>query len=161
MIISCENCSKKFEIDDNLIPSTGRLLQCGSCSHKWHYKPKQEQKFIKVINEKDFEKNQDFQNKNEIINDTVEISIKKNQSILEENLKNNTEKSKNSEDQINLKKISYFNYLLVMIISFVSILIILDTFNYQLVKFFPKLNFYLDSFYETLRDISLFFKDLI
>ena len=62
MIISCENCSKKFEIDDNLIPSTGRLLQCGSCSHKWHYKPKQEQKFIKEINEKDFEKNQDFQN---------------------------------------------------------------------------------------------------
>ena len=42
MIISCENCNKKFELDDHLIPNEGRLLECGSCSHKWHYKPIQE-----------------------------------------------------------------------------------------------------------------------
>ena len=39
MIISCEKCSKKFEISDNLIPDQGRLLQCGSCSYQWHYVP--------------------------------------------------------------------------------------------------------------------------
>ncbi len=37
MIISCHKCNKKFEIADKLIPDTGRLLQCGSCLHKWHY----------------------------------------------------------------------------------------------------------------------------
>ena len=37
MIISCENCGKKFEVSDDLIPENGRFLQCGSCSHKWHY----------------------------------------------------------------------------------------------------------------------------
>ena len=38
MIISCEKCNKKFNIQDNLIPNEGRLLQCGSCNHKWFYK---------------------------------------------------------------------------------------------------------------------------
>ena len=39
MIIQCENCNKKFEIQDNLIPEEGRLLECGSCTHQWHYTP--------------------------------------------------------------------------------------------------------------------------
>ena len=38
MIITCEQCHKKFEIESNLIPKKGRLLQCSSCSHKWFYK---------------------------------------------------------------------------------------------------------------------------
>ena len=38
MIITCEQCSKKFEIESSLIPENGRLLQCSSCSHKWFYK---------------------------------------------------------------------------------------------------------------------------
>ena len=38
MIISCDQCHKKFEIDSNLIPKEGRLLECGSCNHKWFYK---------------------------------------------------------------------------------------------------------------------------
>ena len=40
MIISCEVCNKKFEINSNLIPSDGRTLQCGSCNHKWFFKKK-------------------------------------------------------------------------------------------------------------------------
>ena len=39
MIIQCENCNKKFEIQDSLIPDEGRLLECGSCAHHWHYRP--------------------------------------------------------------------------------------------------------------------------
>ena len=50
MIISCEKCNKKFELSDELVPDKGRLLQCGSCSHKWHYIPT---KTIKLVNEID------------------------------------------------------------------------------------------------------------
>ena len=39
MIIQCENCDKKFEVKDELIPSSGRLLQCSSCNHQWHFIP--------------------------------------------------------------------------------------------------------------------------
>mgnify|MGYP003690141213 CR=1 FL=1 len=37
MIITCINCNKKFNIDSNLIPDMGRLLQCASCDHKWFF----------------------------------------------------------------------------------------------------------------------------
>ena len=32
MIIICPSCEKKFQIEDKLIPTEGRLLQCGSCN---------------------------------------------------------------------------------------------------------------------------------
>ena len=38
MIITCEQCLKKFEIESSLISKKGRLLQCSSCGHKWFYK---------------------------------------------------------------------------------------------------------------------------
>ena len=38
MIITCINCAKKFEVDPNLIPETGRLLQCSICNHHWFFK---------------------------------------------------------------------------------------------------------------------------
>ena len=38
MIITCEQCDKKFEIESTLIPEKGRLLQCSSCTHQWFYK---------------------------------------------------------------------------------------------------------------------------
>ena len=37
MIITCPCNKKKFKIDANLIPATGRELKCGSCGHVWFY----------------------------------------------------------------------------------------------------------------------------
>ena len=37
MIITCINCAKKFEVDPNLIPEKGRLLECNGCNHKWFF----------------------------------------------------------------------------------------------------------------------------
>ena len=38
MIITCACGDKKFEVDATLIPAEGRLLQCGHCDRKWHFK---------------------------------------------------------------------------------------------------------------------------
>jgi len=38
MIIECINCKKEFNIDSDLIPEEGRLLECGSCNHRWFFK---------------------------------------------------------------------------------------------------------------------------
>ena len=38
MIIECINCNKIFEVNAELIPSSGRKIQCGSCDHIWFYK---------------------------------------------------------------------------------------------------------------------------
>ena len=47
MIIECVNCSKKFDVNSDLIPSAGRTIQCGSCNHVWFYKKGQENQSLK------------------------------------------------------------------------------------------------------------------
>ena len=42
MIVTCPCGDKKFKVDASLIPNEGRLLQCGSCSRKWHFTPEVE-----------------------------------------------------------------------------------------------------------------------
>ncbi len=148
MIISCENCNKKFELDDHLIPDTGRLLECGSCSYKWHYKPIPDIQTPKGeigINEPVI--------KEKKIKNEVEISIQKAKPIVKEN---NEETISDNES----KKISYLNIFIVIIISFIALVIIFDTFETQLIKLFPNISIYLESLYETLRDIYLFINDL-
>ena len=39
MIIQCKSCSRKFVVNDNDIPKTGREVQCGYCSVTWHQLP--------------------------------------------------------------------------------------------------------------------------
>ena len=51
MIITCNNCNKKFDIDSTLIPDKGRLLQCASCEHKWFFKKEVLENKISPINE--------------------------------------------------------------------------------------------------------------
>jgi len=148
MIISCENCNKKFELDDHLIPNTGRLLECGSCAHKWHYTPIQKTE----APEENLEIKEPLIKEKKIKNE-VEVSIQKTKPILKEN---NEETISDNKD----KKISYLNLFIVIIISFIGLVIIFDTFESQLAKFFPNISVYLESLYETLRDISLFINDL-
>ena len=38
MIIDCVNCSKKFNVNSELIPEHGRQIKCGSCDYIWHFK---------------------------------------------------------------------------------------------------------------------------
>ena len=146
MIISCEKCNKKFELEDNLIPETGRLLQCGSCSYQWHYIPTNK---ITLVNEIDSTKSSKNIKKSVKKIDKKKINVDKN--ILE-----------SSESILENKKgVGFFSYLLVIIISLVALLVVGDTFKPYLLNIVPNLDFYLSSLYESLIDIYLFFKDLL
>ena len=134
MIIQCINCHKKFEVNSSLIPSLGRLIQCGSCNHKWFYKPN-------IIEELKIETNTDNVSINE---DSKEIRNTYNQP---------------KKNNISFSKLLY--YLIVIIISFIALVIILDTFKYQLESIFPNLEFILFNLFETLKDIKLFIKNLL
>ena len=146
MIVSCEKCNKKFELEDNLIPETGRLLQCGSCSYQWHYIPTNK---ITLVNEIDSTKSSKNIKKSVKKIDKKKINADKN--ILE------------SDESIleNKKGVGFFSYLLVIIISLVALLVVGDTFKPYLLNIVPNLDFYLSSLYESLTDIYLFFKDLL
>ena len=149
MIISCDQCHKKFEIDSNLIPKDGRLLECGSCNHKWFYKQDIEDKTEEIIIEPQL-KNIEEENIDPIQTNISQInefdtSFKKKEII--ENKK--------------IKKIGVLNIIIVFIISFVALIILVETFKDPISIFIPNIEFILNSLHEILRDIILFFKDLI
>ena len=65
------------------------------------------------------------------------------------------------ENNSNFTISKFLSYILVGIISFITLIIFLDTFKSPLYSYFPNLEFLLFNFYETIVDISLFVKDLI
>ena len=165
MIITCPNCNKQFKIDNSLIPDEGRDLQCGSCNHIWFYN----------IQEKN--NNEVLELKQEIISEHIETKAENKDYKIEEKQKpegiikteiNNKKKEKNSEKQKNtttLKKTEnkgskFFSYLIVFIISFVALIILLDTLKTPLISVFPGLEIILFNLFETLQDIKLFIIDL-
>ena len=54
-----------------------------------------------------------------------------------------------------------FSFLIVLLISVASIILLLDTFKHQLISFFPNLDNYLVYVFETLNNIYIIIKDLI
>ena len=161
MIITCPCKEKKFEIDAALIPQEGRTLQCGSCGHKWFYKIDQETK-ISSINE----------SSKKITNNNDEDTKKDQNTEITKNQKNLTKKIDkiiNKKDTALIKysrknKLTFtkiFRFFLVLVISIISLIIILDTFKYNLSDYFPNLELLLYNFYQTLIDIYYFTKDLI
>jgi hypothetical protein len=153
MIVSCEKCNKKFELADNLVPSTGRLLQCGSCSYQWHYIPESK---IELVNEvKDNVKTTDQVKKT--LQKPIKKKIEKRKTIANQNI----HQSYSEESETRKRKIGFFSFLLVTIISLASLVILLDTFKHQLSSIIPNIDFYLVSLYDTLKDIFLFFTDLL
>jgi predicted Zn finger-like uncharacterized protein len=157
MIISCENCNKRFEVSDNLIPEEGRLLQCSSCDHKWFFK--KTEKLIEKKEPKKIIKEDD----NKILNETfVKKTIEEEEitsiTVNEENLS----EIDDEEPQIKKdKKTNYLKIFIVIIITFVAIIIIIDTFKHQIIFIYPDIEILLSNLYESLRDINLFLRDLI
>ena len=160
MIISCPECSSRFNIDQNLIPEDGRLLQCSNCMYKWHFIIEKKEKIIEqpikseeIITES---KNQEkkINPSQEFIpteDETVEKKLKKEQKV-----KKKEQKRKKKD-----KPIKLLNMIIVIIISVAALIIIIDTFRIELSKYIPFLNPMLDSFYAIIADINSFIKDLI
>ena len=147
MIIVCPCGKKNFHVDENLIPDKGRLLKCGSCDQTWF-----------------FNKNIDDQTK-----PLVDKPIKQRKILYEDENVGNTESNlpikPGSElvkynPKYNFTFVKFFNYIIVSLITFVAIMIILDTFKSPLSSIFPNLELVLYNLFETIKDLILFAKDL-
>ncbi len=165
MIIGCPNCNKKFRIDHNLIPMDGRLLQCSNCKHKWHFKIEKKDEIDdgslepeKVILENKSEDiNINSTENDSLIEENYKKELKKKEKVVKKKKKIKKEINQNSKD----KPVGILNMTIILIISFVAIVIVLDTFRIELSKFIPFLNPMLNSFYSIIFDINSFIKDLI
>ena len=152
MIVTCEKCSKKFNIDDNLIPDEGRELQCGSCNYKWFYKKNENTFSLKNEISESLSKNYHFDDANN------DLSSKKLENVDKAKYK---DLKKPSDDNKIKKKPKIIKNSLVFVISVIALIVLLDTFKYQLNNYIPELDSILNNLYESLKDLSLFFKDLI
>ena len=162
MIITCPSCNKKFKIEDALIPSKGRNLQCGSCNHNWFYKIENKTseplKLEENIDEKVIEPTE---NNVSNYNNTESLKEKLNQEldkdIKKDNIIQNSDLPKKSK---NITFGKFLSYIIVSIISFAVFVILIDTLKTPLINIFPGLEVLLFNLFETLQDIKLFIIDL-
>ncbi len=166
MIITCPNCNKKFNIDVSLIPENGRLLQCGSCNHKWHYIiSKQESENDKNINIQNKDNESIYINKlpQEEQEEKANKIKKKTISKIQKKIKNKNQELSISTKKNN-KKYSLGNLLgnlMIILITFFALILIIDTFKINISNYFPLIIPLLDSLYQSLIDLISFINDLI
>ena len=161
MIITCPCEKKQFKVDDTLIPQKGRELQCGSCERVWFFKPKNESKDQLALNENI------SVNKIEPVIETNDINLEFSKKLQKEKIvepeitKEISNEIPKTAKKLKNKGFKFFSYLIVLIISFVALIILLDTLKTPLINVFPGLEIILFNLFETLKDIKLFIIDLI
>ena len=163
MIIECPACSKKFNIDEKLIPDEGRLLKCGNCDHTWFYKKEENLKLetetIKI--------NEIEENKSEINIEPVDVPIKQTKKIRKKITKKSSTKESTSKELVSIDKSSVsrenniIKKIFLIIISIIAFILLIDTFKNHISVIFPGIVQLSDSLYLVINDLKLFIKDLV
>ena len=163
MIIECPACSKKFNIDEKLIPDEGRLLKCGNCDHTWFYKKEENLKLetetIKI--------NENEENKSEINVEPVDVHIKQTKKVRKKISKKSSTKESTSKELVSIDKSSVsrenniIKKIFLIIISIIAFILLIDTFKNQISVIFPGIVQMSESLYLVINDLKLFIKDLV
>ena len=160
MILTCNSCGKKFVVPDNAITASGRTVQCGSCGNKWRQFPPKNVKNENIINKKisptiKKPKTKKVKKPREMNLYSPEYLQKKHGISL-----NNLETSKK---QITDKKVSFgfYNSLLLFLVVIISISRGLYFFQDFITQNLPFTEFYLNYFFESMRNMFEIFKNLI
>ncbi len=168
MILTCNSCDKKFVVPDSAITSAGRMVQCGSCGNKWKQFPIKEVKSkavseIKKIKQKITKPKKSIKKapkktreinlySPEYLAKKHGIKISDTQVPKKENLKNN-------------KKIKvsfgFYNSLILLIFFLILIPRIIYFSQNFIIETLPISEFYLNYFFESIRNIFEIWKSLI
>ena len=167
MIITCNCGEKKFSLPDNSIPVAGRMVQCGFCGIKWKQFPPQNlnnqtkidkkisSPIKKPVSKMSKPKTKKVKKHREINLYSPEYLQKKHGISL-----NNVEKN---NKQIPDKKVSFgfYNSLLLFIVLIIIASRGLYFFQDFIIQTFPFTEFYLNYFFESMRNMFEIFKNLI
>ena len=165
MIVSCNSCEKKFVVPDQAISIAGRTVQCGSCGNKWKQFPLKNEinKFTsgKIINTK----------KTPSTRKTPKSVKKRERKIREINLyspeylakKHGISLNEVKTDNNTNEKVSFgfYNSLILFIVITIAFSKSLHFFQDFIVETLPFTKFYLDYFFESIRNIFEIWKNLI
>ena len=176
MIVTCINCVKRFEIDSSLITDSGRLLKCSSCNHEWFFKkdlvienstPEVIEPIKNDISEtvelldKVVKKDLVTENSTPEVIEPIKNDISETIELLDKVVKKDIVKEKVSIMPKDKKNYNILGLTIVFIISFIALIIVVDTFQNFVSGIVPDIEFLLYNLYETINDIVLFIKDLI
>ena len=166
MILSCNSCNKKFVVPDRAITQAGRTVQCGSCGNKWKQFP-----IKKEIKETKIEKEISVPEKTTAtkIPKTKKSNTKKTREInlyspeyLRKKHGINLNNIETSKIQNTNKNVSFGFYNSLIIFVFMTIFVSRGLYFLQdfIAQSLPFTKFYLDYFFESIRNLFEIWKNL-
>ena len=173
MIITCNCGEKKFTLPDNSIPASGRLVQCGFCGLKWKQFPVD--RIVKTPSisqtQKAVSKPQPTQQKLQkpkkvktASKKPREISLYSPEYLAKKhgiNIKDTQTVKENSTKEKSKVSFGFYRSLLVFIVLLIFISRSLYFAQTFIVGVFPGLEFYLNYFFESMKNIFEIWKSLI
>ena len=171
MILTCNSCGKKFVVPDNAITASGRTVQCGSCGNKWKQFPINEIKKDEQISKikKIAAEPKQVQRKIQKAKKVKKAPARKPREINLYSPEYLAKKHGIKLDNVEVKKslnnnkvsFGFYNSLLLFLVVIVAVSRGLYFFQDFLVQKFPFIEFYLDYFFENIRNIFEIWKNLI
>ena len=171
MILTCNSCSKKFVVPDSAITSSGRTVQCGSCGNKWKQFPVNEIKKTEQVRniQKIDSKPRQVQPKVQKTKKVKKTSTRKPREIdlyspeylaKKHGIKLGGEEVKktSSNEKISL---GFYNSLLLFVVIVIVLSRGLYFFEDFVVQKLPFTEFYIDYFFESIRNMFEIWKNLI
>jgi predicted Zn finger-like uncharacterized protein len=170
MILNCNSCDKKFVVPDNAITAEGRMVQCSSCGNKWKQFPISKNKQTRSFSstQKKASKPQKIQQKSSKPKNTKRVTpreprelnlyspeylAKKHGITLKEEVKIIPSKKKVA--------FGFYNSLLLFLIFIIAFSRSLYFFQDFVVQILPATEFYLNYFFESIKNMFEIFKNLI
>ena len=167
MILSCNSCEKKFVVPDKAITASGRLVQCGSCGNKWKQFPindevnksniekdKQPRKVVKISKQK----KKKIGKAREVNLYSPEYLAKKHGITLNNDNNVSTKKKANVNNSVSF---GFYNYIILLLVILIAVSKALHFFQDFIANEFPFTEFYLNYFFETIRNVFEIWKNLI
>ena len=169
MILNCNSCEKKFVVPDKAITAVGRVVQCGSCGNKWKQFPieniiKKSNFDNKIISKKTTNSPKGIKNKKRKAKKTREIDLYSPEYLAKKHgIHLNNTKLKTTEKNDTSKKISFgfYNSLILFIVIIITFSRGLYFLQDIIIQKIPLTEFYLNYFFENIRNIVEIFKNLV
>ena len=174
MILTCNSCGKKFVVPDSAITASGRMVQCGSCGNKWRQYPVGEVKKTQSIprTKKVVSKPQPIKQKIEKPKKVKRNASKKPREISlyspeylakKHGIKINDVQTEKRVSKQEKKRVSFgfYNSLIVLIFFVIALSRILYFSQGFIISNIPASEYYLNYFFESIRNIFEIWKNLI
>ena len=173
MILTCNSCDKKFVVPDSAISASGRMVQCGSCGNKWKQYPVNKSKKLESISrpQKIVPKSQVIKQKTQKLK-KVKNAPKKSREISLYSPEYLAKKHGIRLEEAKIKKIAnktkdervsfgFYNSLILFVILIIALSRILYFSQNFIISYFPITEFYLNYFFENIRNVFEIWKNLI